>query len=100
MYKRRHSRNKIARWVSTCLQIALCMATKYASVRPMASSADPCATSSDAPCVHPRLLLETSTKDRYLTGHYVCEGCGLHFDRPPIKQDPPLEQDPPSRPST
>jgi hypothetical protein len=68
------------------------MANKYVIVRHMASSADPRVSSSDVPCVHPRLILETSTKDRYLTGHYVCEVFGLHFDRPPIKQDPSLEQ--------
>jgi hypothetical protein len=62
----------------------------------MASSADPRTPSGDVPCVHPRLILETSTKDRYLTGHYVCEQCGLHFDRPPLKQPrPPKSQEPP-----
>jgi len=66
----------------------------------MASSADPRISSGDAPCVHPRLILETSTRERYLTGHYVCEQCGQHFDRPPIKQDPPREQEPPPTPTT
>ena len=28
----------------------------------------------------------------------MCEVCGLHFDRPPIKHDPSLEQKPPGRP--
>ena len=66
----------------------------------MASSADPRVSSGNAPCVHPRLILETetSTKDRYLTGHYICEVCGQHFDRPPIKQDPPRKHDPPPTP--
>jgi hypothetical protein len=54
-----------------------------------ASSPGSADTTSDAACVHPRLILETSTKGCYLTGHYVCEQCGLHFDRPPVLQDPP-----------
>ena len=56
----------------------------------MAQATDPRDTSANAPCLHPRLILETTTKDRrYLTGHYVCEECGQRFDRPPVKEDPP-----------
>lgn len=49
----------------------------------MASSVNPRDTSANAPCLHPRLILETTTADRrYLTGHHVFEHCGLHFDHP------------------
>jgi len=96
--KRSHSSNKIVHCVSSRLQIALCMTNKYAIVRLMAYSGDSPISSGNAPCMHPRLILETSTKNRYLTGHYVCEQCGQHFDRPPLKQDPPMEQDSPPTP--
>jgi hypothetical protein len=29
----------------------------------------------------------------YLTGHYVCEQCDQHFDRPPIKPGQDLKQE-------
>jgi len=67
----------------------------------MASLADIHGQFTDAPCMHSRLILETTTATaRYLTGYYVCEECGQHFDRPPIKQDPPIEQDSPPTPAT
>ena len=56
----------------------------------MAYSNEILGQSSDAPCLHPRLILETTTAaNRYLTGYYVCEQCGQHFDQPPIKQKSP-----------
>ena len=79
---------------------ALSLPENYAIVVRMASSAD-IRGKSGAPCLHSRLILETTTTAaRYLTGYYVCEECGQHFDRPPIKQDPPIEQDSPPTPAT
>ena len=63
----------------------------------MASSSDP--KNKQESCQHLRLVLEAGPTTLYLSGHYVCEGCGLHFDRPPVKreqlaksQEPPLAQ--------
>ena len=52
----------------------------------MASSFDP--KNQKGSCPHLRLVLEEGPSAHYLSGHYVCEQCGLHFDRPPVKQQP------------
>ena len=63
----------------------------------MASSIDP--NDKKASCLHLRLVLEEGQTAHYLSGHYVCEKCGLRFHRPSLKADqprqPPKTQKPP-----
>jgi hypothetical protein len=57
----------------------------------MASSTDPKKAPTDPGCPHLRLVLETGATAQYLTGHYVCDQCGEHFDRPPVKPQKSLK---------
>jgi len=60
----------------------------------MASLFDP--KSKKVSCPHLRLILEEGPTAQYLSGHYVCEQCGLHFDRPHLKEEPfDTRQEPP-----
>jgi hypothetical protein len=64
----------------------------------MASASDPKKSSIDPACPHLRLILEADMMAQYLTGHYVCEQCGQHFDRPTLKQQSTVtNEEPPSQ---
>jgi hypothetical protein len=81
--------------VVSCLQLSLVSNGQLCdSPASMASSGD--TTNKKASCPHLRLVLEQGATTQYLSGHYVCEQCGLHFDRPPLKPaKPPKSQEPP-----
>jgi len=90
------TKGKYAEFVGLGLQCALVNAYRLCDCPAlMASSSDP--LNKKASCSHQRLLLEEGQTSHYLSGHYVCEQCGLHFDRPPLKQEqqPPKNQEPP-----